>query len=75
MCSAYRLKVLYIAVKFRENISNGIRVMERTRNHKALTDGRTLKISDGITYYFAIFLWRGIKIWTDGHTTDGFLRF
>ena len=49
MCSAHRLMVLYIAVKFRENISNGIRVMERTRNHKALMDGLILKISDGIT--------------------------
>ena len=49
MCSAHRLMVLYIGVKFRENISNGIRVMERTQNYKALTDGGTLKISDGIT--------------------------
>ena len=49
MCSAYRLMVLYIAVKFGENISYGIRVVEWTRNHKALTDGWTLKISDRIT--------------------------
>ena len=42
LCSAHRLMVLYIAVKFRENISNGIRVMERTRNHKALTDGHSI---------------------------------
>ena len=41
MCSAHRLMVLYIAVKFHENSSNDIRVMERTRNHKALRDGRT----------------------------------
>ena len=34
MCSARRLIVLYlICVKFRENITNGIRVMERTRVH------------------------------------------
>ena len=32
--------VLYICVKFRENISNGIRVMERTQSYEALTDGR-----------------------------------
>ena len=29
MCSAYRLMVLYICMKFRENIMKGIRVMER----------------------------------------------
>ena len=33
MCSARRLMVLYICVKFLENITNGIRVMERTREH------------------------------------------
>ena len=41
MCSAHCLMVLYIGVKFREYISNGIRVMERTRNYEALTNGRT----------------------------------
>ena len=41
MCSTLRLMVLYICVKFSENISNGIRVTERTRNYEALTDGRT----------------------------------
>ena len=46
--------VLYIFMKFRENNSNGIRVMERTRMSKALTDertadGRTFKISEGTT--------------------------
>ena len=30
MCSVHCLMVLYIAVKFRENISNDIRVMEWT---------------------------------------------
>ena len=30
MCFAHCLMVLYIAVKFCENVSNGIRVMERT---------------------------------------------
>ena len=29
-CSASRVMVLYICVKFCENITNGIRVMERT---------------------------------------------
>ena len=44
ICSARRFMVLYICVKkgdFRENISDGIRVMERTRMMEALTDGRT----------------------------------
>ena len=51
MCSVHCLMVLYIAVKFRENISKGMIVMERARNYKALTDGwtdgRILKSSDG----------------------------
>ena len=33
MCSAYYLMMLYICVKFFENITNGIRVMEQTRVH------------------------------------------
>ena len=33
MCSARRLIMLYICVKFHENITNGIRVMEGTRVH------------------------------------------
>ena len=41
MCSAHLLMVVYIGVKFRENISNGIRVMERTRNYETLTDGHS----------------------------------
>ena len=41
--------VLYIGVKFRENISKNIRVLEQTQNYEALIDGQTLKISDGIT--------------------------
>ena len=40
MCSA-RLMMLYICFKFGENISEGIRVMERTQMMEALTDGRT----------------------------------
>ena len=39
MCSARCLVVLYICVNFRENISDVIRVMERTRMMGALTDG------------------------------------
>ena len=37
MCSAHRLIVIYIGMKFRENISNGIRGMERTRHYETLT--------------------------------------
>ena len=52
MCSAHRLMVIYIAVKFHENISKNFRVMEQTRNYEALTDGQTdrqiLKVSDSI---------------------------
>ena len=36
--SARHLIVLYICVKFSDNISDGIRVMERTRIMEALTD-------------------------------------
>ena len=49
MCYARRLIVLYICVTFGKNISDGVRVMEWTRMMEALTDGQTLKISDGIT--------------------------
>ena len=41
MCSASYLIVLYICVKFGEIISDGIRVVERTRMMEALTDGWT----------------------------------
>ena len=34
ICSAHCLMVLYIWVKFHENITNGIRVMERTQVHE-----------------------------------------
>ena len=45
MCSVRRLIVFYICVKFGENISDGIRVMERTRMMEAMTtDGRVLNI-------------------------------
>ena len=39
MFSACHLKVLYICVKFPENISDGIRVMERIRMMEVLMDG------------------------------------
>ena len=40
MCSAGRLIVLYNCVKFCENISDGIRVMEQTRMMEAPMDTR-----------------------------------
>ena len=48
LSSAYLLFMLYICVKFHENMSIGFRVMKRKRMLKALTDsdGRTLKISE-----------------------------
>ena len=51
MYSACRLIVLYIYiyVNFRENISDGIRVIEQTRMIEALTDGRTDRRTDGRT--------------------------
>ena len=39
MCSAYRLMVLNVCVKFHENMSSGFKVMERTR--KWLADTHT----------------------------------
>ena len=39
MCSAHRLMVFNVCVKFHENISSGFKVMERTR--KLLTDTHT----------------------------------
>ena len=39
--SARRLMLLYICVKFHENISNGFLVTERTRFCDRQTDGRT----------------------------------
>ena len=41
MCSARRLMVLYVCVKFGKNISDGIRVMEQTRMMEAMTDGHS----------------------------------
>ena len=47
--SARRRIMLYIFVKFRETISDGIRVMERIGMTEAMADGRTLKTLKGIT--------------------------
>ena len=41
MCSALCLMVVYIGMKFCENISNGFRVLQRTQNYEVLTDGWT----------------------------------
>ena len=54
LISARRLIMLYICAKFREIISNGIKVMERTRIINGLrtdgqTDGQTLQSSEGLT--------------------------
>ena len=46
MCSEHCLIVLYIFVKFRENISDGIRVMERTQMMEALDDGQIVRWMD-----------------------------
>ena len=58
--------MLYIYAKFREIISNGIKVMERTENDEPLTDGRTDGRTDtqkfrGYNIIPRKFLWRGIK--------------
>ena len=56
MCSAHHLIVLYTCLKFCENISKGIRVMEWTRICEVLTDGQMdTQNSQGITYYLATF--------------------
>ena len=50
LISARRLIMLYICTKFCEIISNGIKVMDRTRMfNRWRTDGQTLKSSEGIT--------------------------
>ena len=70
LISARRLIMVYICTKFREIISNGIKVMDRTRMfNRWQTDGRTDGWTDGRTDtkkfrgYNIIhrhFLWRGI---------------
>ena len=71
MCSSHRLMMLYICVKFRENISNGIRVTEQTRNYEALMDGRTDTQNHGRYNIIPChFLWWSIKtghIWNPKH--------
>ena len=47
ICSTHCLLVVNIGVKFRENISNCFRVMERTRKYEALIDGWTDGRTDG----------------------------
>ena len=52
LISACRLVMLYISAKFREIISNCIKVMERTRKGSTADvwmDGQTLKSLEGIT--------------------------
>ena len=53
MCSAHRLIVLYICVKFHGDISDGIRNMEQMQMTEALKDGWPLKIS--MNFYFTKF--------------------
>ena len=58
------VSVLYICVRFRENISDGIRVMERTQIMEALTDGQTGGYTKFRRYniYPRHFLWRCRKV-------------
>ena len=44
LCSARRLMMLYISVKFRENVLKGFQVIERTRNdHCQISKGNKYK--------------------------------
>ena len=65
MCSACRLIVLYICVKFGENISDGIRVMEQTRMKEALMDRQTDGQIDTQNFRRSNIIpsWWGIKIY------------
>ena len=80
LTSARCLVMLYICTKFREIISNGIKVMDRTRMFNRRTDGRTDGRTDtqkfgGYNIIPRHFLWRGIiselflinygKLWVD----------
>ena len=59
MCSEHCLIMLYIGVKFHENISNGIRVMERTRNYEALKNRPTdTQYFRGYNLILCHFWWR-----------------
>ena len=66
MCSARRLMVFNVCVKFHENMSSGFKVMERTR--KLLTHTHTQKrrkhytpmaylVCRGYNYYGMFFVW------------------
>ena len=63
LISACRLIMFYICAKFREIISNGIKVMERTRMiNRWRTDGRTdTQKFGGYNILPRHFLWWGIK--------------
>ena len=52
--SGYYLKVVYICTRFRENILDGIKVMERTRvSLKKISKGHiSVKYVDGVTVLF-----------------------
>ena len=50
MCSACCLIVFYICVKFGENISDGIRVRERTQMMERLTDGEMDRRTDTLNF-------------------------
>ena len=63
MCPARRLIVLYICVMFGENISDGIRDLERTRMMETLTDGRT----DGHTKNFGRYNTIPSRLFVAGH--------
>ena len=62
MCSARRLMVFNVCVKFHENMSSGFKVMERTR--KLLTDTHTQRKDENIIPPMAYFVCRGYK---NGH--------
>ena len=72
VCSAHYPMVLYIYMKFRENISKGTRVLERTQSHEALTDGHSKFGRYNIISRH--FLWRGIKSGTKRNCSDTMLQ-
>ena len=60
ICSAHRLMVFNVCVKFHENMSSGFKVMERTR--KLLTDTHTHREKRRKHYTpMAYFVCRGYK--------------
>ena len=62
MSPTHPLIVLYVCVKFGENITHGIRAMEQTRMTEALTEtDRHSKFWTALTYYTCHFLWRCVK--------------